>query len=86
MASKRITISIPAELADRLKRAAGTKQSVSAWVTEAIARALEDENLRERFLAWCESVEASPREIARAEAMFERIAKAPRRRRGKSAA
>ncbi len=42
MASKRITISIPAELADRLKRAAGTKQSVSAWVTEAIARALEE--------------------------------------------
>jgi hypothetical protein len=89
MASKRITVSVPAELAGRIKRAAG-RRSVSEWVASAAVRALEEEDLKRQFLEFCDSVDAAPAEERRAQASFEQITRGkPTRRttgRGRSAA
>src|SRR3954467_15520275 len=82
MATKRVTVSVPVEVATRMKRAAGRKRSVSEWVTSAVVRALEDDDLRRRFLAVCDEVEANPADEQRARYAFAQIT----RRRGKRAA
>lgn len=73
MATKRITVSMPAGVASRIKRAAGTRQSVSEWVTHAVTRTLEEEDLKRRFLEFCDDVKATPAEEKRAEASFDRV-------------
>lgn len=86
MATKRITVSVPAEVASRIKRAAGQSHSVSEWVTNAVTRTLEEEDLTRRFLEFCDGVKASPSEEKRAKQSFDRIAQRTRRGRGKTAA
>ena len=89
MATKRITVSVPSDIASRIKRAAGRSHSVSEWVTNAVTRTLEEEELRERFLAFCDGVEATPAETKQARASFDRITKGTKsarvRGRGKTA-
>ena len=88
MATKRITVSVPAEIATQIKRAAGRTHSVSEWVTNAVTRTLEEENLKRRFLELSEAVPATPAEERQARASFERIVRPKKSdsRRGKSAA
>lgn len=85
MATKRITISLPVDTARRIKQAAGPERSVSDWVAGAVARSLEEEDLRRRFLEFCEETSATPDELADVDAAFARITKG-RRSRGKTAA
>lgn len=89
MATKRITVSVPAEVATRIKRASGQSHSVSEWVTNAVIRSLAEEDLTRRFLEFCDGVSASSSDEKRAERSFDRItqrAHATKRRRGKTAA
>lgn len=73
MATKRITVSVPAEIATRIKRAAGRSHSVSEWVTSAVTRTLEEQDVRRRFLEFCDSVKATPAQETQAKASFDRI-------------
>ena len=87
MATKRITVSVPAEIAGRIKRAAGRTHSVSEWVTNAVTRTLEEDDLKRRFLDFCAAVDATPAEERQAKASFERVTrKQTTAGRGKSAA
>ncbi len=55
MAAVRITLSVPDELADRIKEAAGDG-TVSGWVVKVIEEYLaEDEELERQFVAWLEA-------------------------------
>lgn len=85
MATKRITVSVPAEVATQIKRAAGASRSVSEWVTSAVMRSLEAEDVQRRFLDFCDGVSATPEEERRAQASFDQITRR-KRRRGKTAA
>lgn len=85
MATKRITISLPVDTAKRIKQAAGRERSVSEWVASAVARSLEEEDLRRRFLEFCDETSASPKELAAVDAAFARITKG-KRGRGRTAA
>jgi len=49
---KRITVSLPDELADRIKRAAGGERRVSSYVAEALEDYTEREDLDEVLAAW----------------------------------
>jgi Arc/MetJ-type ribon-helix-helix transcriptional regulator len=73
MATKRITVSVPVEVAARMKRAAGPGGSVSEWVTHAVTRRLEEEDVRRRFLEFCDAVEATAADVQQAQASFDRI-------------
>ncbi len=84
MASKRITVSVPAATAKRIKHAAGRTHSVSAWVTDAVTRMLEEEDLRRRFLELCDSVQATPAEQRQAQVSFDRITGGKKTTRAKS--
>lgn len=75
MATKRITVSVPSEIATRIKRAAGRSHSVSEWVTNAVRRTLEEEDLMRRFLEFCDGVKATPAQEKRAKASFDQITK-----------
>jgi len=85
MATKRITVSVPVEVAIRIKRAAGTAHSVSEWVTNAVTRSLEAEDLERRFLDFCDGVKATPEDENRAKDSFDQITQR-KSRRGKTAA
>lgn len=86
MATKRITVSVPAEVATRIKRAAAQSRSLSEWVTNAVTRTLEEEDLTRRFLEFCDGVRASSSDEKRAKESFDRIAQRQKRVRGKTAA
>lgn len=49
---KRITVSLPDDLADKIKRAAGGEGRVSSYVATALARYQEQESLDELLAAW----------------------------------
>jgi hypothetical protein len=85
MATKRITISLPVDTAKRIKQAAGRERSVSEWVAGAVARSLEEDDLRRRFLEFCDEISATPKQLAEVDAAFARITKG-KRSRGKTAA
>lgn len=84
MATKRITVSVPVGIASRIKRAAGRSRSVSEWVTSAVTRALEEEDVQRRFLDHCDAVPASATEEERARASFQKITGAAAAERGES--
>ena len=86
MATTRITVSVPAEIATRIKRAAGRACSVSAWVTNAVKRTLEEEESKERFLTFCDGVKATAAEERQAKASFVRVTRGKQRSRGASKA
>jgi len=49
---KRITVSLPDELADRVKRAAGGERRVSSYVSAALEDYAEREDLDEVLATW----------------------------------
>jgi Arc/MetJ-type ribon-helix-helix transcriptional regulator len=49
---KRITVSLPDELADKIRRAAGGERRVSAYVAAAVEDYAERENLEEVLAGW----------------------------------
>jgi hypothetical protein len=80
MAIRRITISVPAEVAARIKKAAG-KTPVSAWVTGLIEERLDDSELERLWHAFYRSVRPRSEDVRRADSMFRRLMKPPRRER-----
>jgi hypothetical protein len=79
MSIKRITISVPSEVATRIKKAAGVKP-VSAWVTDVIEDHLDDAELERQWQAFYREVGPRPRDVRRADAIFKRLTKRGRRR------
>lgn len=86
MPSKRVTISVPAGVARRMKRAAGGARSTSAWVSAAIERALDEDDLRRRFLELCDAIQTTADERSRADEALEGVLRRSRTRRGRTAA
>lgn len=80
MSIKRITLSVPEQVAARIKKAAGTTP-VSAWVTNLIEEHLDDAALERAWSAFLEDVAPTRQETHRAEAMFKRLTKTSRKRR-----
>jgi hypothetical protein len=79
MAIRRITISVPEEVAGRIKKAARGKP-VSAWVTEIIGERLDDAELNRQWDEFYRDVAPRRLDIRRADALFERLTRSPRRR------
>lgn len=59
MTIKRITISVPEDLAEKIKDAAGDKP-VSAWVTALIERELDEERLDRLWDEWVDGLGLEP--------------------------
>ena len=76
----RITISVPAKTAARIKKAAGAA-SVSAWVTGVIEEHLEDAELERLWQDFCRSVQPRRRDIRRADTIFKGLTRSSRRKR-----
>jgi hypothetical protein len=79
MSIRRITISVPAEVAARIKKAAG-KTPVSSWVTGLIEERLDDSELERLWQAFYRNVRPRREDVRRADAIFRRLMK-PRRQR-----
>jgi hypothetical protein len=80
MSIKRITISVPSDVASRIKKAAG-RLPVSAWVTEVIEERLDDAALEREWQRFYADVKPKAADTRRATAMFKRLTK-PARKRG----
>jgi hypothetical protein len=80
MTIRRITISVPAAVARRVKKAAGGR-SVSAWVTGLIEENLGDAELERLWEDFYRSVAPGSEAVRRADAMFDELTKPKRRRR-----
>jgi hypothetical protein len=80
MSIRRITISVPAKVAARIKKAAGDAP-VSAWVTGVVEERLEDAELERQWQEFCRHVHPSRDEVRRAGAIFRRLTKRGRRKR-----
>lgn len=87
MASQRITISVPREIAQRVRRAAGGG-SLSEWVAKSVTRTLEEEDLERKFLEFCDQRRATRADQRWVDKAFEHITGQSSRRssRGKKAA
>jgi disulfide oxidoreductase YuzD len=75
MATKRITISVAIEVAKRIRVAAGKSRSISEWIAGAVERTLEEEDVKLRFIAWCEETPASQEDERRVAQALDRICK-----------
>jgi hypothetical protein len=80
MSIPRITVSVPAKVAARIKKAAGDAP-VSAWATGVVEERLEDAELERQWREFCRRVHPSRDEVRRADAMFRRLTKLGRRKR-----
>ena len=80
MSIRRITISVPSEVAHRIKKAAG-KSPVSAWLTEVIEEHLEDADLERRWNEFCRDVAPCGADVRNAHALYKRLTKRQRGRR-----
>jgi hypothetical protein len=80
MSIRRITISVPEDVAARIKAAAGTTP-VSTWVTELVEEHLDEAELERQWEEFYRTVAPKRADVARAEAIFKRLTK-PARRRG----
>ena len=78
MTIRRITISVPEQVAGRIKNAAGD-QAVSAWVTDLIAEHLDDTELERQWREFYRDVAPKRAEIRRADQMFTRLTRRGRR-------
>jgi len=78
MSIRRITISVPEEVAGRIKRAAGG-QPVSSWVTRLIEERLDDEELERQWDSFYEQVAPERVDVRRADAIFRRLSRRSRR-------
>jgi hypothetical protein len=74
MSIRRITISVPADVAARIKKAAG-RTPVSAWVTGIIEDHLEDAELERMWASFYEEVAPRRADVTRANAIFKRLTK-----------
>jgi hypothetical protein len=74
MSIRRITISVPARTAARIRRAAAGV-SVSAWVTDVIEKRLDDAALERMWQEFYESVRPRPSDVQRADGLFRRLTK-----------
>ncbi|MDQ3030872.1 MAG: hypothetical protein M3Y87_00510 [Myxococcota bacterium] len=81
MSIRRITISVPVEVAARIKKAAA-EQSVSSWVTDVIEDHLDETELDRQWAAFYESVRPRKTDIRRADALFDRLVSSRSRRTG----
>jgi hypothetical protein len=80
MSIRRITISVPARVAARIKKAAG-RTPVSAWVTGVIEEHLEDSELERLWSEFYLSVRPRGADMKRAEGILKRITRSPGRKR-----
>ena len=78
MSIRRITVSVPEEVAGRIKKAAGDR-SVSAWVTDLIAGHLDDAELERLWADFYRDVAPTRAEIRRADRLFDRLTRGTRR-------
>ena len=72
MTIRRITISVPEELAERIKNAAGDKP-VSQYVAEVLEKELTDDELRQQWEEFHRSLPPNPEADRKAAEMFERL-------------
>lgn len=72
MAIKRVTVSLPAEIADRLRAEAGGR-SVSAYVAELISERLEDTELDALWRAYLDEVGLSADDIDAADRVLDEL-------------
>ena len=79
MAIKRITLSVPEEVAARIKRAAGSTP-VSSWVTELLEEHLDDTELERLWQEFYRSVRPGRADVRRADAIFKSLTKTKTRR------
>jgi hypothetical protein len=79
MSIRRITISVPAETAARIKKAAG-RMPVSAWVTQVVEEHLESGDLERLWQEFYQSVRPQRAEIRRADVLFDRLTGRRRRK------
>jgi post-segregation antitoxin (ccd killing protein) len=79
MSTRRVTISVPEEVALRMRDAAGD-ESISAWVTSAIEAKLEDAEAERLWQAFYASVAPSRADVRRGDALFQRLTRPARRR------
>ena len=78
MAIRRLTISVPEDVAGRIKKAAGDKP-VSTWVTDLIAEHLDDTEIERLWTEFYRDVAPTRAEIRRADQMFTRLTRGSRR-------
>lgn|GEM_PF-1980303 len=79
MSIKRITISVPQDVANNIKKAAG-KTPVSAWVADVVTEHLNDAELERQWQRFYDEVRPARQDLAKAEAVLKRLTKrAPRR-------
>jgi hypothetical protein len=79
MSIKRITISVPSEVASRIKKAAGDVP-VSTWVTDVVEGHLDEAELERQWQTFYRAVNPSRSDIRRAEAIHKRLTKRSGRR------
>lgn len=80
MSIRRITISVPASVASRIKKAAG-RIPVSAWVTAVIEEHLEDADLELLWEEFYRAVRPRLAQVRRANEIFRRLTSGPTNRR-----
>ena len=79
MSTRRITISVPVDVARRMKRAAASK-SVRAWVTEVIEDRLDDAALEQAWADFYRDVAPSAEDVRRADAVFKSLVRPAQRK------
>ena len=79
MSIRRITVSVPDHVAARIKKAA-SGVPVSAWVTGVIRDRLDDVELERLWQDFYRSVRPRREDARRAESMFRRLTRTPRRK------
>jgi hypothetical protein len=77
MTIRRITISVPEEVAGRIKKAAGGRP-VSSWVTDLIEEHLDHAELERKWLEFYRNVAPGRQDIRRGDAMFKRLTRRAR--------
>lgn len=79
MSIKRITVSVPRELASKVKKAAG-KATVSAFVAAVLEERIENERLEREWQRYAADLRAAATgaERAEADAMFVRVTRSKR--------
>jgi hypothetical protein len=80
MTITRVTISMPSDLARKVKKAAG-KKPVSAWLTELVEERLSEDALEALWKEHFHDVAMSAAERRAGDALFERTTKPRRRKR-----
>jgi hypothetical protein len=72
MTIRRITVSVPEEVAKRIRKAAG-RQPVSTWVTNVIDGHLDNDELERQWQAFYRDVAPRREDISKADAKFRRL-------------